>query len=391
MLHQQTNALPRIITQRNFDYLPATLKELRSGWVIEYYATDPRDMKLRRMRAKVSHVLKRYTRKVDARRYLLETVANINDKLKNGWNPFFEGEDSRLYTKLSDVTECYLKEKAKELRKDTMRSYSSFVNILCTWVNRNNANLFASMFNKSWAVRFMDYVYNERGVSQRSYNNYLKTGKCLFSWCLEKGYCKENVFLSFKPKRKEDKKRILIDADTRIKITQYWDNSPMLLVCHLVYYSLIRPKEIRNIKVSDISLENHYIKIDSSIAKNHHTRYAVMSPEIERIISKMELLKYGKQNYIFSDRESMKPGKMLMYDHKFAREWDKMRTALNLPSAMQLYSLRDSGIYDKLKAGVDDLSVMQAADHSSLDITTIYANHADAALNSKIRAKAPAF
>ena len=65
--------------------------------------------------------------------------------------------------------------------------------------------------------------------------------------------------------------------------------------------------------------------------------------------------------------------------------------ALNLPKEMQLYSLRNTGIYEMLKSGIDDLSVMQHADHSSLDITTIYANHADKNLTKIIYEKAPKF
>jgi hypothetical protein len=44
-----------------------------------------------------------------------------------------------------------------------------------------------------------------------------------------------------------------------------------------------------------------------------------------------------------------------------------------------------------LKAGIDDLSIMQHADHHSLEMTTIYANHADPHLADIIRQKSPTF
>ena len=69
----------------------------------------------------------------------------------------------------------------------------------------------------------------------------------------------------------------------------------------------------------------------------------------------------------------------------------KLRKELKLPANMQLYSFRDTGIFEMLKANVDDLSVMQHADHSSLDITTIYANHFDPNLNKIINEKTPEF
>lgn len=58
---------------------------------------------------------------------------------------------------------------------------------------------------------------------------------------------------------------------------------------------------------------------------------------------------------------------------------------------MQLYSLRDTGIYDMLKSGIDDLTVMQHADHSTLEMTTIYGNHQDPNLINLINEKAPKF
>jgi integrase len=58
---------------------------------------------------------------------------------------------------------------------------------------------------------------------------------------------------------------------------------------------------------------------------------------------------------------------------------------------MQQYSLRDTGIFDMIKNGIDDLSVMQHANHHSLEMTTIYANHVDPHLADIIREKSPKF
>ena len=58
---------------------------------------------------------------------------------------------------------------------------------------------------------------------------------------------------------------------------------------------------------------------------------------------------------------------------------------------MQLYSLRDTGINNMLKSGIDPLTVMQHADHHDLAMTTRYANHADPNLIKKIAENAPKF
>lgn len=375
----------------NYSYLPAVLKENQNDWYIEYYAQNPQTLEMKRFRTRMNKAIKRFTRKADARKYCLDIVSRLNCKLMDGWNPFFEGEDSRLYMPLSDVSELYLKEMKKELRPDTMRSYSAYANMLLNWVSAREPKLFCSLFNASKATRFMDYIYDERNVSARTWNNYLKMSRAFFNWCVTKGYTKENPFNKFSLKKKEKKERTTIDADTRKRIAEHLQGNPFLLVCMLVYHSLIRPKEIRNLRVEDIDLKNHTIKVSASIAKNHNTRYCAISPQIEDLIKDLGIMKHSQSYYIFSDPETMRPGSNKIYDSKFTKEWAKLRKALGLPSTMQLYSFRDTGIWNMLKSHVDDLSVMQHADHSSLDITTIYANHYDPNLVKIINENTPEF
>jgi site-specific recombinase XerD len=71
--------------------------------------------------------------------------------------------------------------------------------------------------------------------------------------------------------------------------------------------------------------------------------------------------------------------------------WAKLRKKLGLPEEMQQYSLRDSGIFEMLKSGIDPLSVKQLADHHSLEMTTIYSNHVDPNLQKIIVENAPKF
>lgn len=375
----------------NYRFLPAVLKENSEDWYIEYYAENPQTGEMRRFRTRMNRAIKRFSKKAEARKYCLDVVARLNVKLLEGWSPFFEGEDSRLYVTLQDVCSLYLKEKTKELRPDTLRSYASFTNMLLAWSSRSQPNIFCSLFNSGKATRFLDYVYNERNVSARTYNNYVKMGKAFFEWAVIKGYTKENPFQKFTLKRKDKKERITIDSTVRRRIAAHLKGSPFLLVCMLVYHSLIRPKEIRNLKIKDIDLKNHFIKVSGEIAKNHHTRLSAISPQIESLIAELGLMSYNQNFYIFSDVHTLLPGAEPLYDSKFTKEFARLRDELHLPKTMQLYSFRDTGIFEMLKANVDDLSVMQHADHSSLDVTTTYANHYDPNLTSIINEKTPEF
>ena len=379
------------------NYLPATLKTNKSGWIIEYYVENPQTQILARKMIRLQRLLNRYPSKMEAKRHINNIIVALNMKLSTGWNPYFVGEDARLYTPFKDVIEKYKEEVKRNTRSGTCRSYTSFVNILCEWMEKVSPNIYSSMVTHTLIAKFMDYVYNERkgfgekSISNRTYNNYIKNGSTFFSWMIEKCYCKENHFMKVKPKKKEDKKRILIPAETREIITKYLQskNPNYLIMLKLIYNSLLRPKEIIGLLISDISVSTGLITVRKEVSKNGKERKTPLTPDLVNDFIKLNLQNYPQNYYVFG--ENLLPTKKQLSENFMPKFWAKMRDELNLPKEMQQYSLRDSGIFEMLKKGIDPLSVKQLADHHSLSMTTIYSNHADPNLQKIIVENAPKF
>ncbi len=383
------------LTDRNdiITYIPAQLKEYKKSWRIEYFCLDPESRKLSRQQIRVDAIRKRYTTKREARVYLASVCANINAKLSGGWNPLLHSEDSRVYTPILHVLDMFITEKRMELRQNSMRSYESWVSLFKTWLDSKYMhNVITGRINKMIIVQYMDYIYMERKVKAVTYNNHIKIGRAVFNWMKEKGYINDNPFEQVKAKKISKKKRILIDEITRTRIKDYLverNNVEFLIVLELVYNSLIRPHEITLIQLKHINLKDHYIFIPSEVAKNHKDRYATISASLINKLSDLDISKYPGNYYLFgSNLKISKDGCKRM---RLTKEWTKLRRALRLPDEMQLYSLRDTGITEMLKSGIDNLTVMQHADHHDLAMTTRYANHADVNLVSKIYENAPKF
>lgn len=372
-------------------YMPAVLKKTSVGWLIEFYALHPTENRLIRKQIKLNRQAKRFARVGEFRSYAADIVNRINIKLAGGWNPFIESENIRLYTKISDVIADYLQEKKRELRPATMVSYTSFCRMLTEWLGNDYVKMYASMFNRVYAIRYLDYLYKERGVSARTWNNQLKMGRAFFNWAREKMYVKDNPFESIKTKKPDKKKRVLIEKDVRKRISDYLqENNPnFLAVCRLVFTSLIRPKEIRLIKVGDVRLAEKCIRIPPENAKNGNERFASVNMQLMEWLLDVHLERYPNEFYLFGS--DLMPGKVPCGLFRFDKEWNKVRNALKLPKEMQLYSFRDTGINNLLKNGVDALTVMQHADHHDLSMTTRYANHADKKLVDTIFNNAPDF
>lgn len=372
------------------NFLPACLKKNSHGWYIEYQVSDPTKGAMKRYRTHLNVLRKRYARLADFKAHCNDIIIQINAKLAGGWTPLGEFQNTRHYTPLPMVVNDYLQEKESELRPDSMRSYRSFCAGFLKWLEATAPECQAILFNKVLAVRFLDHCSKDRRLHGRSWNNQLKAARALFAWAVEKCYCKENPFVGIKTKREEEKRRVLIPSDQRKRIADWCsENNPgLLIVCQLVYSALIRPKEIRYIRVGDVYIKEHYIHINSSIAKTHYTRFASLTPALESLLTNwMANAKPGDyligRNYIACATQQS--------NSRFVKDWEKMRKALKLPDTMQLYSLRDTGINEMIKSGIDPLTVMQHADHHDLSITTRYANHADPHLVETISKKAPNF
>ncbi len=385
-----------------FGYAPAVLKEYRSGWRIEYYVTNPITGELVRRQEKVQHYVNRLG-KQQARAYLRNAVFQLNLKLSQGWSPFFVQEDTRLYEKLSCVAEKFLKEKTKDLRAGTMRSYKSGVEWLVGWSAKMHPTITAGTFSHNIAVRYMDYIADE-GVANTTYNNRLKVMRAFFNWCVEKCYAKENPFDKIKTKRKELKKRILVPADVRAEITAQLEkekNVGTQLLINLVYQSLLRPKEVAEIKVKDVFLEEKYIRVPAEVAKNRKERKATLSDSSIEMLKVLKVAEMPADFFVLGGNntgrqhtdklQQLTPHKEKAANTRYRKEWDSLRKKVKFPQEMQLYSLRDTGITDMLKSGIDDLTVMQHADHHSLEMTSRYAKHIDTGLVQKMNKLLPDF
>ena len=133
------------------DFIPA---ELRTGkrCYVNYSVVNPATGKMHRKIKKVNHVKSIAERK----RYGRKIVSEINQKLYSGWNPFLEQEAPRAFSRLTEVLNLFLSIKTKELRKDSIRTYKSYINIMIEWLTDNGREeMYVINFNGGATAEFM--------------------------------------------------------------------------------------------------------------------------------------------------------------------------------------------------------------------------------------------
>ena len=121
-------------------------------------------------------------------------------------------------------------------------------------------------------------------------------------------------------------------------------NPHFLLACMFEYYTFIRPTELSNVKIGDISIKEQSVYIPAEISKNKRDGKVALNDILIKEMLKLEIFKHPSNYYLFGKK--MTPSTQKASSEVFRREWIKMRKELRWPESLQFYSLKDSGIRD---------------------------------------------
>jgi len=241
----------------------------------------------------------------------------------------------------------------------------------------------------------MENVWTTRKIGAVRYNNILAVCRVIFNWMIEKKYIKENPFIPISKKKQGAKTRIMdIDTADRKRIREYLERNNRAYYCIMMFafHSLLRPKEISYIKIGDLDLKRQVVVVKGSVAKNHNTRYApIPDVMIELVKELVEGVYPLRKNWYLFSAYNFRPGPVRRDSREIARYWSELRKTLRLKKELQFYSLRDSGIIQKIRDGRTPKQVMEAADHSSIEITNKYVKVARKESDRDIINKSSAF
>lgn len=364
--------LPRANSIVFVDYKPAELR-INKDWLIIYYAKNPMTEKMERFRMRVP-VLKN---KSERTRHANRIVTEINKKLASGWSPWLE-TPGKSFKAFEEGCNRFLDNTEKEIgdgikRPDTLRAYKSYLNMIKTYLKEKAIKItFAIEFNKDVAIGYLDWIYYERQNSPNTYNNHLQFLCTFGNFLIERGYIKENPTNEISKKRKQLKKRKVIDPHIKTLLSEKLPlfNFNYYALCMVTYYCMVRRTEITKLKVSDFNLVEDYITIPGTVSKNRKDEYVTIPKELKEILKKhFEGAQHN--NFAFSAND-FKAGKHQLPPKRISDSWVQVRKHLGLSTQFQFYSLKDTGITDLFGLGISPLKIRDQARHYDLKITELY-------------------
>lgn len=340
----------------------------KKSWYVDFCSYDPATDTMRRKK----YMLDGITKVTERRKRASELIESLLKMLRSGWSPWVAAEDNRGYTLLEVALSKYEKSLDRLPKVKTRQSYGSKLNVLRDYIKSLVLPpKYVYQFNSIFVSEFLDWLYYEREVSGRTRNNYRGWCSSLTAYLIERDYISSNPVEKIKNVPEEKKKRQPLTPEMLTKLKNHLGerNQIFLLACMMEYYTMIRPTELSNIKISDISIKDQSVFVSADISKNKRDGKVGLNDEIIKIMIDIDLFRYPGHYYIFGDR--LCPGAKRASSEIFRRHWLKIRKELKWSDDYQFYSLKDSGIRDLANAKGIVIARDQAR-HSDISTTNKY-------------------
>ena len=329
------------------------------------------------------YMLDRISKASERKRRATEIIESLLKLLRSGWSPWVNASDNRCYTLLSEALDKYDRYLDKLPKDKTKHSYHSRVNVLRQYIaSMVIPPKYVYQFDTAFMTDFLDWLYLDREVSGRTRNNYRGWLSSIAAYFIERKYIDANPATAIKKVPEQKKKRQPLTADMLHRLRAYLEprNNVYLLACMMEYYTMIRPTELVNLRINDISLQEQSIFVAAEYSKNKRDGKVGINDDIVRLMLDIGLFSQPGTYYIFG--RDMRPNQLKASSEIFRREWQKIRKALRWGDEYQFYSLKDSGIRDLANAEGIVIARDQAR-HSDISTTNRYLQGRDKPVHSE--------
>ncbi len=365
------------------EMLGYTYPRLHEGknWFVDFFAFDPAEGRMKRKKFMLDSIPK----KSERRKKAAEIIETVTRKLRGGWNPWVNTQESRGFILLSDVISRYIGYIERKSRKKTMHTYLSRINILNQYLSSCVLPIkYAYQFDSAFVNDFLDWLYLDRGVSERTRNNYRGWCYGFAEFMVSRKYIENNPVEHIP--QLDEKKKIRKDlSPTMIKqLSQYLkrEDKHFLLACYMEYFTFIRPTELSYLKVGDISLKDRTVFVSEDFSKNKKSAKVALNDTVMKLMIELGVFSAPTSYFLFG--KNFIPSLERCNADQYNRRWKKMREALGWSDEYQFYSLKDSGIRDL----ANEQGVVVARDqarHRDISTTNRYIQENSLLVHSEVK------
>lgn len=254
---------------------------------------------------------------------------------------------------------------------NTIIGYENHLNLFSIFLTNNKINSLSDV-DYSIVRNYINYLY-EKNYNSKSICNHISSLRSFFKYLKNEDIIKNNpMILIENPKLEkklpkylyyEDLEKILNISDTKTDI-----GIRDALILELLYVTGIRVSELVNIKLQDIDLSNHKIKITGKGNKQRIVMYGKRCQELlDNYLKIREKLLKDSNEYLILGVKGKKINDRVIRD---------IINDLSKKAGLQLkispHTFRHTFATHMLNEGADLRSVQELLGHENLSTTTIY-------------------
>lgn len=348
------------------DGLMTALKKDR--WYIEYKILDTKTNKLKR---KKNYAINQIDNRAERYQEARLIMAKIDQLLQEETVVVEPPKTIHIH----ELLRMMLDIKKNEIRPRSFDSYSSSAErFIKTMPNKNLTNVKVLDF-----LKFRDILCKK--MKNVSANGVLAGISTLLNEAVKREYLEKNPCKGIKKLKTEITYRHqAIPLESQIAIlSRAKEDANLYFSCRMMYYCFIRPKEMRELKVGCIDLNNNLIFVPASASKNSKARNCELVPTF---CTELRDFVAGKQpnDFLFSKDG----GTTALYKNQLYNEHRKILDFLELDNHYTYYSWKHTGVTAAYKNGADMYSIMRQCGHHSITQTEVYLKSLNLIRNTSI-------
>jgi len=331
-------------------------------WFVQYYSAEspPRKMKMRVPNLSTSK----------ARLAAAESIIIAIEKAA-----FMPPPTSARPTVKADVVkkafEVLDNRKSVFKNQKTFQQFESQLLCLNDWCVLNKIQ----RIDESTAERFLDSLRND-GLNPVTVNNYRATFNCLLNRAVKFKLLKTNPFKLTETLDGESESADWYRRDDVVRMKEWiLENRPYLWIAiQWIFYCLMRPASLRNLKIGDIDFDRWQIRLRSANTKNAKFYYVAIPTAFQSVLQTLNLRDYSSDFYVVG-RDGL-PSTERVSEHWWYNANLAAIQALGIQGKYHLYSWKHTGFSIQYLEGKDTgigiLELMKQAGHSSPEQSFAY-------------------
>ncbi|MCU0439147.1 MAG: tyrosine-type recombinase/integrase [Raineya sp.] len=367
----------------NYPYKLVRLVEGERPYLV-FYVWDESKEKLVRIRKEIP-------KNINQKKWITETTKSINECLIAGCRlkkeTIINSQRSPKTYLITEAFEFIITIRTQELALNSVTRAKNYLISLKRFLEfAKLEKLTIQELHKKHIIAYLDYLKSERKVANITRNNHLSWLKAVLNNLQIREFITENPAKGIQNLKEEETKSTAFEKE-HIKLLANAlkeESTETYIFCMFVFYTFIRPIELRRLQVSQVNLTTNKIQIFGSQSKNKKTEFVMIPEPLKEILTEYKFLERSKDDFLFSDHKDLGYSK-----NKYSTLFAKISKKLQMPKAYTLYCWKHTGVVEYYLAGCGLKFIQMQCRHASLDETNKYLKSLGLFENEEILRNAP--